>query len=214
MPRKKTTTKTKSVVGELKALMPQIQDATEPKHLASFTAFPEKITFDTQSPEEKIVLFLRQHPIVLLPKIALALLIFVLPLIVIPIVKATGYDIGFSQMSFGLGLAVLWAMIIISICATSFFMWYFTVSIVTTERIVDINFDKIYTHDVSECLLEKIEDVSHKPAGMWAAIFDYGNVYIQTAAEQREFEFLNVPRPRDVQDTILDLLEWKDGDDK
>ena len=74
---------------------------------------------------------------------------------------------------------------------------------------MDIDFNGVVNHRVSETQLERIEDVSHSPVGVWATIFDFGNVFIQTAGEQREFQFENVPRPRDVQDTILDLLEEK-----
>jgi hypothetical protein len=42
-----------------------------------------------------------------------------------------------------------------------------------------------------------------------ASIFDYGNLYVQTAGAKNEFDFCNIPRPRDVQDTILDLRELR-----
>jgi hypothetical protein len=45
--------------------------------------------------------------------------------------------------------------------------------------------------------------------GLLGSIFDFGSVYIQTAAAQPEFVFEFVPRPREVQDTLLDLLELK-----
>ena len=72
---------------------------------------------------------------------------------------------------------------------------------------MDIDFNNIFYHKFAECSIEKIEDISHVPAGIWATVFDFGTVHIQTAAEQREFEFQNVPRPRDIQDTLNDLLK-------
>jgi hypothetical protein len=44
---------------------------------------------------------------------------------------------------------------------------------------------------------------------VFSSIFDYGDVYIQTAGEKPEFEFKGVPRPRDIQDTLFDLMEMK-----
>jgi hypothetical protein len=100
-------------------------------------------------------------------------------------------------------------MLIGTFIIVTFFKWFFNVNIITTERIVDIDFDKIFYHNVAETQLERVEDVSHRPGGVWASFFDFGTVYVQTAGEQREFEFKDVPRPRDIQDTILDLLELK-----
>lgn len=213
MPRKPAKSKVRNRVVELKAMMPKITDVPE-SSMAAFVSFPEKVAFDTQEPEESIVLLLRQHPAVLIPKLAIVILLFLVPFIVVPLVKSSGISLGFSEVTFGLALGVMWAMGLISFCATTFFHWFFSANIVTTERLVDIDFSKVYTHSVAECKLENVEDVTHRPVGMWASIFDFGTVYIQTAAEQREFEFDNVPRPRDVQDTITDLIEWKDGPNK
>lgn len=82
-------------------------------------------------------------------------------------------------------------------------------SIITDQRIVDVDFSNVLFHRFSEAQLEQIEDVTHTVAGIWGSIFDYGTVYIQTAGSKPEFEFINIPRPRDVQDTLLDLLEMK-----
>lgn len=202
MPKSKKETSARSYLAK-------ISDAKKASPLAAFAAFPAEVKFEGQDRGEKIVLLIRRHPVVLVPS-ALLVLVFVLsPFLLIPILGASGMEISLGDVSFGLGLAVLWAMLIISFAAYTFFKWFYSVNIATTERIIDIDFEKLSHHKVSEAQLERIEDVSHSPVGIWAALFDYGTVYIQTAAEQREFEFNDVPRPRDVQDTILDLLEQK-----
>jgi hypothetical protein len=83
------------------------------------------------------------------------------------------------------------------------------VNIITSDRIVDVDFSNILFHRFSEAQLENIEDVTHSPVGVFSSIFDYGDVYIQTAGENPEFEFKGVPRPRDIQDTLFDLMEMK-----
>jgi len=90
------------------------------------------------------------------------------------------------------------------------FKWYFTVNIITDQRVIDVDFDNVLYHKFSEATLEKIEDVSHAPAGLLSSIFDYGDVFLQTAGTEPEFKFKGVPRPRDVQDTLLDLIEMAD----
>jgi len=193
----------------LKSYLARISDATKAKSLASFAAFPEKTGFTGQDRDEHIVLLLRQHPAVYIPQVLIVIGMLLIPLLILPLLKLLEVDLGAGDAFFGLGIVILWIMIAVSFVMVNFFKWFFNVYIVTTQRIIDIDFDNLFSHRVSEAQLEKIEDVSHTSVGMWAVIFDYGSVYIQTAAEQREFEFTNVPRPRDVQDTINDLLELK-----
>ncbi len=193
----------------LRSYLAKISDATKAGSMAAFTAFPQKVKFDGQDRGEYIVIMLRQHVAVLVPQIFLIILTLLLPIVILPLLGYFELEVGISEVSMGFGVAVLWAMLIITASATLFFKWFFNVNIVTNERIIDIDFRNVASHRVSEAQLEKIEDISHSPAGVWAAIFDFGSVYIQTAAEQREFTFENVPRPRDVQDTLNDLLELK-----
>lgn len=193
----------------LKSYLARISDARKARTLSSFAAFPEGTGFSGQDRDEHIVLLLRQHPAVFIPKILLVTGMFLLPLIIVPLAQSLNTDFSAGDITFGLGVLVLWIMFAISIVAVTFFKWFFNVNIVTNQRILDIDFDNLFNHVVSEAQLEKIEDVTHSAVGMWAVIFDFGTVYVQTAAEQREFEFRNIPRPRDVQDTINDLLELK-----
>ncbi|MBN2100995.1 PH domain-containing protein [Candidatus Dojkabacteria bacterium] len=187
----------------------KISDAKQAGTLAAFAAFPDRVKFEGQDRGENIILLVRQHPAVLLEKLIIVMGGILLPMVIVLLVSASGIEITGKDVIFGIGVALMWTLMVISFGFLNLFMWFFTVNIVTTERIVDIDFSKLFSHNVSECQLEKIEDVSHTTAGIWAAFFDFGTVFVQTAGEKREFEFDNVPRPRDVQDTILDLLELK-----
>lgn len=193
----------------LKSYLARIKDATGSRYLSAFSAFPPKTEFTGQDRGENIVLLLRQHPAVLIPQAITVLLMLLAPLLIPPLLGLMDYKPTAGDYLFGLGLVLLWSILALSVAGVSFFKWFFNVNIVTNERIVDIDFDQLFNHRVSEAQLEKIEDVSHSAVGMWSVVFDFGSVYIQTAAEQREFEFLRIPRPRDVQDTINDLLELK-----
>ena len=43
-------------------------------------------------------------------------------------------------------------------------------------------------------------------AGFLSALFDFGTVVIQTAAERREFEFNGIPHPAKVTTLLNDLI--------
>jgi len=92
----------------------------------------------------------------------------------------------------------------------NFLIWYFTVSIVTTERILDIDFLNILQKKVAETRLSKVEDVTQKSGGFFEAFFDYGNVYVQTAGREPYFLFESVPKPQQVVRIVNELLERKE----
>ena len=85
--------------------------------------------------------------------------------------------------------------------------WFFNVYIVTDHRIFDLDYHSFLFFNVSEAPLENIQDVSFHVNGGGGIIFNYGDVFIQTAAEKAEFDFLKVPNPALVHDKITDLLQ-------
>ncbi len=91
-----------------------------------------------------------------------------------------------------------------------FLIWefyYLNVDIVTSIRIVDVTQTGLFSHTIAEMHIDKIEDVTSETNGILGTIFDYGNVYVQTAGTVERFEFLEVPNPAGIEKMILDLYE-------
>ena len=95
-----------------------------------------------------------------------------------------------------------WYMFVMGFALAKFMGWFFNIYIVTDERIVDVDFLNIFFRRISTAKIEEIQDVSVTSSGAMETFFGYGNVFIQTAAEVSQFEFLAVPRP-DVVGKIL-----------
>ena len=164
--------------------------------------FPKDISFHGQDKDEDIVLVTRAHWIMWTPQFLLSFGIFLLPLLLL---------LGFPSLSFSFsaGLVIMGIVVSITNVFNTLFKWYYSVNIITNQRIIDVDFTNAFHHKFSEAQLEKIEDISHEHIGFLGSFFDVGTVYIQTAASKAEFEFQNIPRPRDVQDALNDLLELK-----
>ena len=62
-------------------------------------------------------------------------------------------------------------------------------------------------HTTSELHLSQVQDVTAEIKGFFGNIFDYGNVYIQSAGAKVQFECDHVPNPHAVAKLILDLYE-------
>lgn len=87
-----------------------------------------------------------------------------------------------------------------------FLLWFFSINIVTDERVIDIDFFGLLFKHVSVAQIDKIEDVNYFQKGIFGAFFNFGNVLIQTAAEVTEFVFNNVPNPDRVVKVISELI--------
>jgi hypothetical protein len=171
-----------------------------------FCAFPTGISFNGQDEGEDIILVFRQHPAVLIPKFLITAALFFVSLFSAPTLALMGVDAG---PGLTIGTSLVFFLLGVTFAADTYLKWFFCVNIITSDRIVDVDFSSILFHRFSEAQLENIEDVSHSPVGVFSSIFDYGDVYVQTAGERPEFEFKGVPRPRDIQDTLFDLMEMK-----
>lgn len=169
---------------------------------ASFVVRPPGAEFINQHNKEKILLVLRQHPVVNLTWIIITILMIVFPFVVLPFLPFLQW----LPNRFHFFLMVGWFLLVSAYILENFLSWYFNIFIITDERIVDIDFISMIYRRVSEAKIDKIEDVTATTTGVFAAIFNYGTVFIQTAAEQREFEFKNVPQPAKVTKFINELL--------
>lgn len=168
----------------------------------------QKNLFPGQQEDEKICMILRPHWMVFFAKFVVWLM-FVAILIgsdwavakYLPILKTLPY-VNFYTLARSvylmfliLGLLIIWVM------------YYLDIQIITNERVVDITQGSLLHRTVSELHLSRIEDVTAEVDGLFGTFLDYGNVYVQTAAETERFTFDRVPNPAAVEKLILDLYE-------
>lgn len=175
---------------------------------SAFSFYPDHIDFETRSKEEKVVLFLRQHIIVNFKWVLVTILMLLVP--------GTAQAFGVFQSlppGFSLVIILSWYLITFAYALEGFLHWYFNVYIVTNKRVVDVDFHNLIYKEVSDANLDKIQDVTYNMGGVVRTIFNYGDVFVQTAAEVSEFEFIAVPKPDKVVKLMQDLIteEEKNG---
>lgn len=169
---------------------------------SAFLTQPKGMKFENQHESEKVLLVLRQHPILNLKWIFITIAMIFAPFLLAPILP-------FSQVFpgvFGFFALVGWYLLTTAYVIESFLHWYFNLYIVTDERIIDVDFYSLIYKEVSEAKLERIEDVTATTAGFLGAIFNYGTIAVQTAAEKRQFEFAAVPHPAMVTKFLNELF--------
>jgi len=175
--------------------------------LTAFALHPRKIRFETQEKEEQVILLLRQHGIVLFPSFLLIILLLCIPLIVVPLFFQNiqlPVIIPYQYIVVG---TVFWYVMTFGVALMSFLRWYFNIYIVTDRRIVDIDFVHLLYKEFSEARLDKIQDINYRSGGIVATLCNYGDVFVETAGETPNIDFLSVPMPAKVIETIGSLLD-------
>ena len=177
--------------------------------LKLFPAFfdaPENIFFAEQEPNEKIELFLRQHPIVNLGWIISVILAIMVPLILLQL------DLSLQTGLFAtipikvlVGAIIIWYLLVTAYSLEKFLFWYFNIYIVTNFHIIDIDFTSLLSRDIIEIELKDIESISTHMAGIFGPLFNFGDVKVETAAKKQAVKCSKVPFPDLVSDRIDDL---------
>lgn len=94
----------------------------------------------------------------------------------------------------GVGLTLLWpnnmmifevflALIVVGILGFlySYMLWYFSIYIVTNQRIRQISQRGLFKKSVVDLGLDKIQSISYGVSGIRAGLMGYGTIVIQTA---------------------------------
>lgn len=182
--------------------MVSIQSGPSHRFFHSFCVNPD-ISFENQGKNEKVILTLRAHPVTQVPWIINVLILFIL-LIVADIVFF-GYLNGAQAFFLNFFLTIF----ILSYAWLNILIYIFNVGILTNQKVMDIDFSAVVYKEVTEARLDKIEDVTSKAAGYFESLFNYGDVFVQTAGTDANIEFQKVPRPSEVVSFINELTGTK-----
>jgi len=179
---------------------------------------PHKFRFEAQQDDETVLLLGRRHLVTNLRWITMLCFAFVIPFVwgEFPFLKALD---GNTLVS----VTMLWYMGLIFYGMQSFLMWFYNVYIITNERLVDVDFVGLLSKTVNVAQISRVEDVNYTQKGILASFFNYGDVIMQTASEQRTpdtvgemsaFTFESVAFPDKVAGVISQLTEeaekpWK-----
>ncbi|MBI3386003.1 PH domain-containing protein [Candidatus Gottesmanbacteria bacterium] len=175
--------------------------------LTCYAVSPEGVRFETQEEQEEVVLFLRQHPIVLVPAIVILALMILFPTVILPIaLHELEVSVNLPARFLIIG-GLFWYLATFGFALISFLRWFFNIYIVTNQRVVDIDFKYLLYKMFSEANLSKIQDINYASGGIFAAAFNFGDVTVETAGEVPNIEFDKVPHPERVVQTISELAE-------
>ena len=172
---------------------------------SSLSLNPVNITFENQEEDEDIALLVRRDLITNVPWITAAIFLILIPLLVSVFSSFFTPFFNFSERTIIIFL-VLYYLVVFGFLLVQFALWYFNVGIVTTRRIVDFNVAGILEKQLAETKLNLVEDVNYSQIGSIRSVFDYGDVFIQTAAKNDDFIFDRAPQPARIVKIIANMI--------
>jgi len=137
----------------------------------------EQMDFDGQRDGEKVLFVFRRHIIAMRKGFYLFLGTFLLaslPTLIIG--PSSSYE---TMLSF-LKIAGIGFVIGLLLFIYHFILWYFSIYIVTDQRIRQVTQRKFFGKDVIDLNLSKIQNISYNIPGFSGEIFKFGTIVIQT----------------------------------
>ena len=200
-PKKKTSQKKRLAKKPILKEIQRIKKERIVHPLASFIASPRKWRFETQEKGEKIILLLRRHWLTNVGWLLGAVVLLILPQFIFLL-----FSFGALPLRFKLIGTLIWYLVWGGFVFERFLNWFFNVFIITDERIVDFDFYGLIYKEISDAKIEHIQDVTYRVGGFLRNLFDFGSVFVQTAAQVPQFEFHDVPQPARVAKVLRELI--------
>jgi hypothetical protein len=164
--------------------MPEVKSGPNPK-----------LDFPGQRPDEKLLFVFRRHIIAMRKgfyMLLIPLVITALP----PLIWSSMLEL-FLLPIFGFLLGLV-------LFAYQFTMWYFTVYIVTDQRIRQVTQQGMFGKDVIELRLSKVQNISYNVPGFSGEIFKFGTIIIQTFVG--DLIINNVEHPEKIYNKLQDAV--------
>ena len=113
----------------------------------------------------------------------------------------------FAQMWLTVVVLVWWLVVVIW-GLISWFTWYLNITLVTSQRVIDIEQRGLLRRRVRETQYQQITEVTFDIKGLLATIFGYGDVSLYFTGGDKPIIIDAVGEPEIVKDQILKIKEY------
>ncbi|MBX6334348.1 PH domain-containing protein [Candidatus Saccharibacteria bacterium] len=151
--------------------------------------------FADQFDDEEVLLVFRKHPIVMRRGFIAAMVMLLLGSV--PALFNPTYTTYFVGMGVALVLAVL-------VMLPSWIGWYFSVFIVTDQRLIQITQKGLFNRSVIDMRLNQIQMVNYQIAGLQQTLLGFGTIMMQTIVG--DLVIHEIHHPAKIQKKLLEIL--------
>src|SRR5690606_1761851 len=174
-------------------------------------SFFKMIEFD---PDETLIGEIRKHPFGLfiifltggLVAFSVLFALIVLPLFIVEDRIGSGIDVG-SLRAVLAALGLLLTVLTVAMTAIGAYLYQSNIVIVTSEKVTQLLYKTIFDRKISQLSIGDVQDVTVTQKGIFARIFNYGTLVIETAGEQQNYNFSYTPNPYQTAKLIVGAHE-------
>ena len=155
---------------------------------------PDK-QFRGQYDGESVLYVFRKHPVVMRK----GLILFMLAILVGTIPSFIKPEL--SYFYYGVGAGFLFGLVLMF---PSWIYWYFSIYIVTDQRLIQITQKGFFHKKVVDLALNQIQMVNYEVNGIQETLLGFGTIMVQTAVG--DLTVHDVHKPAEVQKELLEIL--------
>ena len=152
-------------------------------------------------PEDKKIFIIKKHWFALLRSMVPLMFFLVFGLAVILILG----DKVFSEEHIISGKIFLSSGLILIVWSVGFMIWtdwHLDVWVVTERRIYDIHQLSLFSREIAELRLERLQDITIEVRGIIATFLNFGHLRVQSAGQSKEFCIREIEKPYNAREII------------
>lgn len=151
--------------------------------------------FEDQFDDEEVLFVFRKHPIVMRRGLILGMLMILL--CVLPVFIKPEYSVYIIGLIVGLILGAL-------VFLPSWISWYFSLFIVTDQRLIQITQKGLFHRSVVDMGLDQIQMVNYQVSGLQETLLGFGTIMMQTFVG--DLVIHEIHHPASIQKKMLEIL--------
>jgi len=153
--------------------------------------------FADQFDDEEVLYVFRKHPIVMRKGLIFGMVAILLGTLLAAIKPDLGFGWFFGGIGIGLGIGAL-------LLAPFWIGWYYSVFIVTDQRLIQISQKGLFHRSVVDMGLNQIQMVNYQVSGLEETLLGFGTITMQTFVG--DLVIHAVHHPAKIQKKILEIL--------
>ena len=153
--------------------------------------------FADQFDDEEVLMVFRKHPVVMRKGLVLAMMGPLLGVIPAAIKPTLGFGWFFGGLAAGFVLGIL-------LFVPGWIAWYYSVFIVTDQRLIQITQKGLFHRAVVDIGLNQIQMVNYEIAGLQETLLGFGTIMVQTY--MGDLVIHDVHHPAKIQKRMLHIL--------
>jgi len=156
-------------------------------------------------PDEHVLFVVRRHPIgiifIYLEILAAVLVISIIGYLAAPTLIDTVSEEAYRLL---LGGAIIAIALLVFILLIATYIYRLSMLVVTSKSLLQVIQSGLFARRVARFTMSDVEDVTADQRGIFATLFIYGTLTVQTAGTQDNFNFTYCPDPNKYAHLILE----------